>query len=1562
MKSKTVKRLLASALAVAMVFGTVTLPKSVKAEETKATGNVLRLWYDEPVSQGNPFGDAGSFSPTQDDNRWQQLSLPIGNSYLGANIYGEVGTERVTFNQKTLWNGGPSANRPNYNGGNVTTVNYNGQTYSMADYVKLVQQEFLAGNTQKASEMCNRIVGLSDGYGSYQAFGEIQLDFGLTGTTTDYVRDLNLVDSVASVGFKLDGTTYHREYIASHPDNVIAMKMTASDTMKDVKVSFPIDQPTNVERLGKTYTTNATGKKIVVAGYMNDNQLKFNGQLEIVTEGTVTANADGTLTVSGADEFVIFVTADTDYLNDYPAYRTGETDEQLSASVASVLAEAVEKGYAVVKADAIADYKEIFDRVELDLGQVASSKTTDDLLVAYNNGSASEEERRALEVVLFQYGRFLQIESSRAGDLPANLQGVWNNRSGDHNYVPWGSDYHMNVNLQMNYWPTYVTNMAECGIPLIDYIDSLREPGRVTAEVYFGVASGEGEENGYTAHTQNTPFGWTCPGWAFSWGWSPAAVPWILQNVYEYYEYTGDKELLENQIYPMLKEEAKLYSQILVEDPETGRFVTAPAYSPEHGPYTAGNTYEQSLVWQLFKDASEAADALGVDTELSAEWKALQEKTMPIEIGDSGQIKEWYHETTLGSEGQKGHRHMSHLLGLYPGDLINFDNDEYLNAAIVSLEDRGDDATGWGMGQRLNSWARVGDGNHAYDIIKAFFKKGAYPNLWDSHSPFQIDGNFGYTSGVAEMLLQSNVGYVNLLPALPDVWADGSVEGLVARGNFEVSMAWEGTNLTEATILSNNGGECIVAYPTIKDAKVLDEAGKEVSFTVVEGENKIKFNTTKGATYTITEVPEKPLEAPEHASAIYAQNNAIVFFDEMTLATEYNVYASTNGTEYTKVATIQNTEYKDAAYTAGKTYKVAAVGENHREGELSDVITPEELVITDKIDDRDERIKYNGFNNWGPQDGQYLQTEKYTSTVGATAEFYFYGNTVRVIAMKNTDCHTFDLYVDDVLVQENVDTNAGSCLRQQTVAEADGLTEGIHKVKIVVKQGKVSLDAFEFDVNTIAATGLEIVGEATVNMNVATTLQLTANYLPSGATGVGVNWTVSNEAIATIDANGLLTAKKPGTVTVTATDKENAALTATKEITITKEDVVTKYDDQDSGIEYTGNGWVSWGDGRYYENTGHEVMGDNVNHEAGFNFTFEGTGIALYGMKLVYYNGNGSAGALVDIIIDGEKVATVDTLKESGNDADPQQKWFEKLDLENKTHTVEVKLAGLSQTAKDQGATKPKIAFDYYEVTVAGEEATECGHTNTEVTGAVEATCTATGYTGDTVCKDCGETIATGTEIAKKDHTEVTVAGKEATCTETGLTEGKKCSVCNTVTKAQETIPAKGHKFGEWTVVTAPTTEAEGLEERVCACGEKEERVIAKLPSVPEVVDKTALEKYIEECVAYYEEADYTAETWAAYELALAEAEAVLANEDATKEDVAAAVAALAEAADALVEVEQDQPTNPEKPGTDDKEDEKEEDKSPATGDSSSVFVWVVVAVLAIAALAVVVIRRKRNS
>ena len=1156
------KKILAGFLAIAMVASTVQLPaRQVKAEKTSER-NALTLWYDEPASQGTNILNAGSgYSESDGSNTWQQQTLPIGNGDMGANVYGEIASEHLTFNEKTLWTGGPSDSRTDYMGGNLVPSGQYGAT------MKQIQQYFIDGNSSAASNLCNSLVGTSTGYGAYQAWGDIYFDYAdiTEANVTNYERALDLTTAVSTVNFTEDGTDYTREFFVSHPDNVLVGRLEADGSATlNLDVRFTSKQGA---------TAVASGQTLELAGEVSDNQMQYASYLTVVNEGGTVTASGSKLTVTGATAITVYVSAATDYKNDYPEYRTGEDMATLKARVKADVDAASEKDYAEVKADHLADYKKLFDRVELDLGQTVSDKTTDQLLAAYKAGTASDAEQRQLEVILFQYGRYLTIASSREdSQLPSNLQGVWNCL----NSPPWSSDYHMNVNLQMNYWPTYSTNLAECALPLIDYVDSLREPGRVTAAIYAGVVSEEGEENGFMAHTQNTPFGWTCPGWSFSWGWSPAAVPWILQNCWEYYEYTGNLDYMKNYIYPMMKEEAKLYDQMLID--ENGKeyvnadgtfvedeeivLVSSPSYSPEHGPYTAGNTYEQTLIWQLYEDVLIAAELVGeTDTDLIAGWEYRQEHLKgPIEIGDDGQIKEWYEETTLGSVASSdasGHRHLSHMLGLFPGDLVQT-NEDWIEAARVSMDYRTDESTGWGMGQRINTWARLGDGNKAHELIQNLFKGGIYPNLWDAHTPFQIDGNFGMTSGVAEMLVQSNMGYIDLLPALPDAWADGSVDGLVARGNFEISMKWEDKNLTEATILSNNGGTCIVEYATIADSVIVDEDGKAVALTVVD-DTRVSFETTAGVTYTVEEIPEK-IDAPMNGKAYWAVDEAVITFDAVLDAESYIVYESTDGENYTEAAVtkLSDTEYRVTNYAEGTTYKVQAVI-GDRLGEKSSKITPKQLAVTMKIDDRDSRITYSsGWGNW-TDSGQYESTEKYSTTVGDTAQFYFYGNTVRVIAMTNVDCHTFDLYVDGELKQENADTNGTSCQRQQTVAEVTGLAEGLHKVTLVVKQGKISLDAFEFEAD-VEATALEISGKDTFDLYETSTLQLEVSYKPDGATGAGVNWAVDDESVATIDENGLLTAVTTGVVVVTATDKENSALTANKTITITKANTLKEID------------------------------------------------------------------------------------------------------------------------------------------------------------------------------------------------------------------------------------------------------------------------------------------------------------------------------------------------------------------------------------------------------------------
>ena len=1549
MKRKHLKRVVAGVFAAAMATSGISFPQAnVHAEEK---GNELRLWYDEPTSQGTNILGAGSGYDIDEKNRWQQHTLPIGNGDMGANVYGEIASEHLTFNEKTLWTGGPSESRKDYMGGNSTEKGQDGAS------LKNIQKLFAEGKTSEATAACNNLlVGISNGYGAYQPWGDIYFDYKdiTEKNATEYQRDLDLKTAISTVSFKEDGTQYTREFFMSHDDDVLVARLEAKGSEKlNLDVRFPSKQG------GKTVAEGNDTLKL--CGALTDNQMKYASYLTVKADnGSVTGSGDK-LTVKDASAVTVYLSAATDYKNafynedkteDY-YYRTGETDEALAKRVKETVDKAVEKGYKEVKATHLEDYQELFNRVSLNIGQTVSEKTTDDLLKTYKDGSASELEKRQLENMLFQYGRYLTIASSREdSQLPSNLQGVWNSLTNP----PWSSDYHMNVNLQMNYWPTYSTNLSECALPLIDYVDSLREPGRVTAKVYAGVESKDGEANGFMAHTQNTPFGWTCPGWAFSWGWSPAAVPWILQNCWEYYEFTGDTEFMEENIYPMLKEEATFYNQILTEDKD-GKLVSSPSYSPEHGPYTAGNTYEHTLIWQLYEDAAKAAEVLGQDTELAAKWKENQSKLKgPIEIGDDGQIKEWYEETTLDSMKPQGadpagHRHLSHMLGLFPGDLIA-QKEEWLQAAKVSMDYRTDNSTGWGMGQRINTWARLGEGNKAHELIQNLFKGGIYPNLWDTHAPFQIDGNFGYTSGVSEMLLQSNMGYLNLLPAIPDVWADGSVDGLIARGNFEVDMDWAKTSLTKAEILSKNGGECEIGYPGIAKAKIVDSKGAEVTVEKVS-EDRIKFNTTKGETYTMTEIPERPVKAPANASAIYKDNTAIVTFDAVANAEKYVVYASTDGTIYNKVGEVDGTEYKAEDFAEGTTYKVAAVVEG-KEGEKTSKITPEQLAVTNKIDDRDSRIEYSsGWGNWGPQEGQYEKTEKYSNTVGDTAELYFYGTGVRVIGMKNTDCRTFDLYVDGELKKKDVNTTSSTCQRQQVLTEITGLDKGIHKVKLVVKQGKISLDAFEFDA-AVEATGLQITGADSLNMNASKTLQLEAVYTPEGAAGAGVDWSVDKQEVATIDANGLLTAVKAGTVVVTATDKENEKLTATKTITITKEATTVKYDDRDSSIKYDAN-WTKWDEEKHYNGTETETTTDG----ASFSFEFNGTGIGLYVMKLEKSGNTG--GAQLKIEIDGQEAGKVSTFTTVAG-SEPQQKVFEKLDLTDGKHTVKVTVDGLAQDAKDAGVTSPKVCFDYYEVTVGGEEKPDCEHKNTEVRNQTDATCTEAGYTGDTVCKDCEVIVKAGTVIEAKGHDAETRNAKEATCTKDGYTGDKVCKVCDTVVEKGTEVKALGHDFTEWTVEKEPTETEEGLEVRTCkrdGCEVREERAIPKLPVTPDKVDKSALEKYYNECLEYYKEANYTADSWKVYQAAMDQAKAVLDNEKATEKDVKDAVLAIKDATEQLKKVSNStQPENPDKDNTDNKGD----NKKPVTGDNVNAAVWSIVGITAIFAVAVAVLRKRRRA
>lgn len=812
------------------------LLNTITASATEAEGTSMRLWYDESASALNSY------------DTWQQTTLPIGNGILGANIYGEIGTEHLTINEETLWSGGRGS-VSNYDGGNPDS--------SVKTTYDSLASAALSGSVSNIEALAGDGQYVGGYYDGYQPLGDLYFDFG-HGNATNYLRELNLENAISTISYTYSGVTYSREFFASNPNNVIVSHFEAD---KSEKLSFTISFAPKQNADNQSFVDNNIGY-LISSGDVDNNELLHNTQIAVVTEeGSVSASGSS-VSVSNATSATVYLTAATDYKNtfyDYGEtteyyYRTGENADVLNARVRAVLDAAVADGYENVRADHIKDYMKLYDRVDLDLGQ-SNTKTTDALLSAYKSGSASAVEQRYLEVLLFQYGRYLLIAGSRENSqLPTNLQGLWNNNV----TAPWRSDYHTNINLQMNYWLSNNCNLTECALPLVKYVADLDIPGGRTVEIYTGV------KNGIMAHTQNTPFGYTAPGWSIgTWGWSPAASTWLMQNCFDYYEYSNDRTTLENIIYPMLKDQVLMYEKLLKE--KDGRKVMPITQSPELDTITAGNTYEQSLIWQLYSDTIEAANILGLDQDSVNGWKETMDQLKPIEIGSSGQVKEWYTETSINSvNNTSGHRHLSNLLGLYPGNL--FDTDEEISAATVSLNNKNfgrvgtssNPEGGWTYGQMIPSWARVGNGENAYFCVKTMIQNRLYQNLWDWHEygsngAFQIDGNYGYSAGVAEMLMQSNLGFIDLLPAIPTAWNSGSVEGLLAEGNFEVDMTWDDGTVTEATIHSNDGGSCSVAYPGVgatDQVVIVDESGDEVEYTVSEG--IYTFDTTADSEYTIS--------------------------------------------------------------------------------------------------------------------------------------------------------------------------------------------------------------------------------------------------------------------------------------------------------------------------------------------------------------------------------------------------------------------------------------------------------------------------------------------------------------------------------------------------------------------------------------------------------------------------------------------------------------------------------------------------------------------------------------
>ena len=737
------------------------------------------------------------FTTPGNQEKWEEYCLPIGNGYLGATFFGGIERERVVLNEKTLWTGGPSPSRPDYNGGNRTGA---------AAFVAEVQQLLHDGKYDEALERLPMLTCSTDvGYGAYQLLCDAIISFSNINpaNVTGYSRQLDIDNSIYECSFDYEGAHHVRKAFASYPDRVICMNFSSS---KQRRICIRI----SLDKCHDNSVIKVQNNRLDYYGALPDNQLCYQGSFVVLNNGGEIICSKDSIMVEHADDVTVYFTAATDYADIYPEYRNG-TDPLYTVN--EILEKCTAKSFKELYEIHYTDYAALYNRVKLQFNDVKGEIPSVETLLSDYRESNNEVIASQLEPLYFQFGRYLLISSSREGSLPANLQGVWN----ESNCPPWCCDYHINVNLQMNYWLAYNTNLAETAKPLVRYLEKMREPGRITAKEYYGIVSDkEKPENGWIAHTQATPFGWTSPGGDFYWGWSTAAVAWLMQNIWEYYEFTGDKKYLADKIYPIMRESVRFYTQWLIYDEKQDRMVSTPTYSPEHGPATIGNTYEQSLIAQLFDDFLKAAAVLNTDPELCAKVRDILPKLDPYHIGKTGLLKEWFEEDEPdfdSSKVQKNHRHISHLMGLYPGKHINRSTPELMEAAIATMNDRGDESTGWARAYKINLWSRTGDGNRTYKLLRGLLESCTFVNLWDFHPPFQIDGNFGASAGIAEMLLQSHEGVIRLLPALPDEWKSGSFKGLCARGGFVINAQWENGEIIYAEILSQNGGECHVEMP-----------------------------------------------------------------------------------------------------------------------------------------------------------------------------------------------------------------------------------------------------------------------------------------------------------------------------------------------------------------------------------------------------------------------------------------------------------------------------------------------------------------------------------------------------------------------------------------------------------------------------------------------------------------------------------------------------------------------------------------------------------------------------